>query len=419
MTNEAHRPLADRLRPTTFEELVSAPVAASPALTSQILWGPPGCGKTSFARIVATQSPYPQIALSGVSSSATQFKEVFQRAEQTQHVVLLIDEIHHLNKSQQDLFLPHVEAGRVILIGTTTENPSFSLRPALLSRCKVLVFQRLEDDALEALLRRAEEALNLSLPLDEEARAALRAMADGDGRFLLNRVEELLASKPDHPLTPAELGKILQKRTQVFDRSEGHYNLISALHKSMRGSDVQAALYWLMRMLKGGEDPLYILRRLIRFSVEDVGLADPQALIQATAALQAYQTLGSPEGELAVAQAVIYLATAPKSNAGYKAFNQTRAFVQKTGSPPPPPHILNAPTKLMKEVGYSQGYQYDHDCPYAFSGQEYFPDGVSRTEFYDPVDRGFERDLRKRLEFWNKLRHSLRAKTKPCPPGSK
>lgn len=403
------QPLADRLRPASFEELVSTPQTASRELTSQILWGPPGCGKTSFARLLAAKSPWPKVTLSGVASTVQQFRDVFQMAEKVQRVVLLIDEIHHLNKSQQDLFLPHVEAGRVLLLGTTTENPSFALRPALLSRCKVVVFPSLDDQALEALLLRAEALLGKPLPLTDAARSALRGLADGDGRFLLNCVEEIDAAAPDHVLDVKELETTLQKRAAVYDRAEGHYNLISALHKSLRGSDVQAALYWLARMLAGGEAPLYILRRLVRFAVEDVGLADPNALTQALAAQQAYQFLGSPEGDLALAQAVIYLATAPKSNAGYTAFNQVQDFVQKTGSPPPPLHILNASTDLMRRLGRNVGYQYDHDCPYAFSGQNYFPKGMKPQTFYQPVDRGFEREIQKRLAFWSKLRQQRRS----------
>lgn len=398
------RPLADLLRPKSLEDLVGNHRGVPHDLCSQILWGPPGCGKTSYARVVAASSSLPQVSLSGVTSSAAQFREIFDRAGRGQSILLLVDEIHHLNKSQQDIFLPHLETGNVILLGTTTENPSFSLRPALLSRCKVLVFSRLDDTALETLLARAEVFTGVSLPIDAEARAALREMADGDGRYLLNRVEELYGAAPDHLLTTGEMSKILQKRQAVYDRSEGHYNLISALHKSMRGSDVQAALYWLARMFEGGENPLYILRRLVRFAVEDVGLADPNALTQAMAAQQAFEFLGSPEGELAIAQAVIYLATAPKSNAGYVALNQAQDFVKKNGSPLPPYHILNAPTKLMKKIGYSDGYQYDHDCPYAFSGQNYFPEGMKRPTFYTPVDRGFEREIQKRLAFWEKLR---------------
>lgn len=471
------RPLADLLRPQALCDLVGQKVPGMdvdspiPQLASQILWGPPGCGKTSYARLVAKASGLPVVSLSGVTSSAQQFRDVFLRAE-TGKVALLVDEIHHLNRSQQDIFLPHLENGHILLLGTTTENPSFALRPALLSRCKVVVFERLTEAALEILLQRAEAFLGVPLPLDPGARQALISMADGDGRYLLNRVEELRdtlpfafetplpqphsenttatpaadllvpalssvpseapqtsraapssahTSKPKHspslseastqrpplPLTAEALSQLLQKRKAVYDRSEGHYNLISALHKSMRGSDVDAALYWLARMLDGGEDPLYILRRVVRFAVEDVGLADPSALTQAIAAQQAYQFLGSPEGELALAQAVIYCATAPKSNAGYTALNTVMDFVRHHGTPPPPKHILNAPTQLMKQQGYNKGYKYDHDYPHAFSGQDFFPEDMPRTAFYKPVDRGFERELQKRLAWWSKLRKSL------------
>lgn len=401
------RPLADMLRPQAFSDLVGQTLPTTDATPhSQILWGPPGCGKTSYARLVAKVSGFPVVSLSGVTSTSVQFREVFQRAESAK-VALLVDEIHHLNRSQQDIFLPHLENGNILLLGTTTENPSFALRPALLSRCKVVVFERLSEAALGTLLTRAETFLGAPLPLDPEAREALVALADGDGRYLLNRVEEVLAAAPASALTAAELGKLLQKRKAVYDRAEGHYNLISALHKSMRGSDVDAALYWLARMLDGGEDPLYILRRVVRFAVEDVGLADPAALTQAIAAQQAYQFLGSPEGELALAQAVIYCATAPKSNAGYVALNTVLEFVKRNGTPPPPKHILNAPTKLMKEQGYNKGYQYDHDYPNAFSGQKFFPDGMPPQTFYHPVDRGFEREIQKRLTWWGNLRKAI------------
>lgn len=406
------RPLADLLRPQVLEDLVGQTLPRVGAVPhSQILWGPPGCGKTSYARLVAQASGFPIVSLSGVTSTAVQFRDVFQKAE-TAKVALLVDEIHHLNRSQQDIFLPHLENGNILLLGTTTENPSFALRPALLSRCKVVVFERLSDEALGVLLGRAEKFLGRSLPLDGEAREALVALADGDGRYLLNRIEELFSIAPNTRLTAADLGKFLQKRRAVYDRAEGHYNLISALHKSMRGSDVDAALYWLARMLDGGEDPLYILRRVVRFAVEDVGLADPSALTQAIAAQQAYQFLGSPEGELALVQAVIYCATAPKSNAGYVAFNTVTGFVKRSGTPPPPKHILNAPTKLMKEQGYNKGYRYDHDYPNAFSGQNFFPDGMPRQIFYRPVDRGFEREIQKRLTWWKRLRLEVSEKEK-------
>jgi putative ATPase len=325
-------------------------------------------------------------------------------AERSNSVVLVVDEIHHLNKSQQDIFLPHMESGRIILLGTTTENPSFELRPALLSRCKVRVFERLSLESLEILLQRAETFLKHPLPVNTEARQALCAFSDGDGRYLLNRVEELLMNPPDHNLTPQELEKRIEKRSALYDRAEGHYNLISALHKSMRGSDVNAALYWLARMFQGGEDPLFIVRRIIRFAVEDVGLADPQALIQAVAAQQAYSFLGSPEGELALVQAVIYVTTAPKSNAAYKAQKDSMALVKKNGSFPPPKSILNAPTSFMKDQGYGKDYAYDHDYPNAFSGQNYFPESLSRIQLYFPTSRGFENEIQKRLEWWANLR---------------
>lgn len=407
MLAKNYRPFADLLRPKTLQEIVGQKnLSVLTELSSQILWGPPGCGKTSYARLIAQESHFQIISLSGVTSTSAQFREVFQKAERSQKIILLVDEIHHLNKSQQDIFLPHLENGNIILLGTTTENPSFSLRPALLSRCKVLVFKRLEEEDLEILLQRAETFLGYSLPLNPEARSAIRVIADGDGRYLLNMVEELTLKPQNQILNVHELENILQRRKAVYDRSEEHYNLISAFHKSMRGSDVDAALYWMARMLEGGENPLYILRRVVRFAVEDVGLADPQALIQAIAAQQAYVFLGSPEGELALAQAVIYMATAPKSNACYMAFNTVREFSRCHGSVSPPKHILNAPTKLMKEQGYNEGYQYDHDCPHAFSGQNYFPDTLEQKTFYHPVDRGFERDLQKRLAWWKKLRQS-------------
>ncbi|GHS93684.1 ATPase AAA [Alphaproteobacteria bacterium] len=404
------RPLADLLRPTALQDIVGYSGTSDPDFSSQILWGPPGCGKTSYARIIAKASGLQNVALSGVTGTTAHFKDVFQLAERTGKIVLLVDEIHHLNKSQQDIFLPYLENGTLILLGTTTENPSFELRPALLSRCKVLVFSRLSDASLEQLLQRAETFLKNPLPLDPTARQALCTFADGDGRYLLNMVEVLAAKRPDHALSVQELENFVQKRSTVYDQAEGHYNLISALHKSLRGSDVDAALYWLARMLQGGEDPLYILRRLIRFAVEDVGLADPQALLQAVAAQQAYVFLGSPEGELALAQAVIYGALAPKSNAGYVAFNEVMDAAQKSGSFPPPKHILNAPTPFMKEQGYGKGYAYDHDYKDAFSGQNYFPEGMAPQSFYRPVARGFERDLQKRLAWFEKLRQDLKGK---------
>ena len=319
--------------------------------------------------------------------------------------LLFVDEIHRFNRAQQDAFLPYVEDGTVILVGATTENPSFELIGALLSRAQVFVLRRLGDDELETLIQRAEANLGKTLPLSEDGRAALRAMADGDGRFLLNLVEEIDRLPSGTPLGPTELAEIVQRRAPLYDKQqEGHYNLISALHKSLRGSDTDAALYWLARMLAGGEDPIYVLRRLTRAAVEDIGLADPQALVQALAAWDAYDRLGSPEGELAVAQLVIYLATAPKSNAVYSAFGQAQGMARETGSLMPPKHILNAPTRLMRDLGYGKGYVYDHGTEEAFSGQNYFPDEVARREFYHPTERGFEREVKKRLEYWGKLR---------------
>ncbi len=319
--------------------------------------------------------------------------------------MLFVDEIHRFNRSQQDGFLPYVEDGTIVLIGATTENPSFELNAALLSRCQVLVLNRLDDDALEELLRRAEAAAEKTLPLVEEARVALRVMADGDGRFALNLAEELLGLSTDEPLDTARLSQTLQRRAPVYDKAQGgHYNLISALHKSLRGSDVDASLYWLSRMLTAGEQPLYIARRLVRFAVEDIGLADPQALVQANGAKDAYDFLGSPEGELAIAQAVIYLATAPKSNAAYEALSQANRAARETGSLMPPKHILNAPTGLMKDLGYGDGYVYDHGTEEGFSGQDYFPEQMPRQNFYRPAERGFEREVGKRMAYWAKLR---------------
>src|SRR5579875_2030884 len=328
-----------------------------------------------------------------------------QRREAGRGTVLFVDEIHRFNRAQQDAFLPVVEDGTVVLIGATTENPSFELIGALLSRAAVLVLRRLDDNDLETLLGRAEKVLGHGLPLSGEARAALRAMADGDGRFLLNMVEEIARLPGSAPIGPGELARLVQRRAPLYDKSqEGHYNLISALHKSLRGSDTDAALYWLARMLAGGEDPMFILRRLTRAAVEDIGLADPQAVIQALAAWQTYERLGSPEGELAIAQCVIYLATAPKSNAVYTAFDAARQMAGETGSLMPPMHILNAPTRLMRQLGYGKGYVYDHATQEAFSGQNYFPDGIERRNFYHPSERGFEREIKKRLDYWNRLR---------------
>ncbi len=417
----ATTPLADRLRPRTLDDVVGQDHLVGPqgvltrmltrgSLASLILWGPPGVGKTTIARLLADRAGLAFVQLSAVFSGVADLKRTFEEAARRraggQGTLLFVDEIHRFNRAQQDGFLPVVETGTVTLIGATTENPSFALNGALLSRCQVLVLRRLDDAALEKLLERAEAALGTALPLTAEARAALRAMADGDGRYLLNMVEQIAALPPPAaPFDPAALADLLARRAALYDKDrEEHYNLISALHKSLRGSDADAALYWFARMLAGGEDPRYVARRLVRFAVEDIGLADPNALVQALAAWEAYERLGSPEGELAIAQSVLYLGTAPKSNAAYVAFGQAQAAARATGSLMPPAHILNAPTTLMKRLGYGAGYDYDHDAPDAFSGQNYFPDGMARAEFYRPADRGFEREVAKRLAYWARLR---------------
>lgn len=411
------KPLAELLRPRCLDDLVGLDLRGvnlnSPQ--SMILWGPPGCGKTSFAKIVSSTCSIDTVVMSAVTSGASRFKSIFDQAERGNKILLHVDEIHHLNKSQQDIFLPHLENGNIILLGTTTENPSFELRPALLSRCKVIVFKRLSPDNLELILQRAEKFLETPLPVDADARRLLCDMADGDARYLLNMVEDLMVNATNgQVLTSTELPDILSKRTVLYDKhNDEHYNLISALHKSLRGSDVDAALYWFARMIVGGENPLYITRRLVRFAVEDVGLADPGALTQAIAAQQAYSFLGSPEGELAICQAVIYLATAPKSNAGYVAFKSAKKMAESTGSLIPPKHILNAPTSLMKSLGYYEDYIYDPDTKDGFSGQNYFPDGVTRQCLYNPVERGVEREIRKRLDYWNKLRRLKNPKNSP------
>src|SRR5579872_2497370 len=418
--NQAPHPLADRLRPQKLGDIVGqdhllgpeGPIGrmvASRRLASMILWGPPGCGKTTIARLLAEGTDLAFEPLSAVFSGVADLRKVFDAAKKRRELgrgtLLFVDEIHRFNRAQQDAFLPYVEDGTVVLVGATTENPSFELIGALLSRAQVFVLRRLDDAALEILLERAEQHLGHALPLSEDGRAALRAMADGDGRFLLNLVEEI-ARLPREPLLgPQQLAALVQRRAPLYDKGqEGHYNLISALHKSLRGSDTDAALYWLARMLAGGEDPTYILRRLTRAAVEDIGLADPQALTQALAAWDAFERLGSPEGELAVAQLVIYLASAPKSNAAYSAFGQATGMARETGSLMPPKHILNAPTRLMKNLGYSKSYVYDHGTEEGFSGQNYFPDGIARRQFYHPTERGFEREVKKRLEYWDKLR---------------
>lgn len=382
---------------------------SSGTLASMVLWGPPGCGKTTIARLLANEVELAFEPLSAVFSGVADLRKVFERAKQRrvagESTLLFVDEIHRFNRSQQDGFLPYVEDGIVVLVGATTENPSFELNAALLSRAQVFVLHRLDREALETLLARAEEVEERPLPLDGEARDSLIAMADGDGRFLLNLCEELFRLPGDDILDRARLADTVQRRAPVYDKGQdSHYNLISALHKSLRGSDTDAGLYWLARMLAGGEEPRYIARRLLRFAYEDIGLADPQAAVQALTAWETYERLGSPEGELAIAQAVIYLGSAPKSNAAYRAFGAASRSAKETGSLSPPKHILNAPTDLMKDLGYGAGYQYDHDAEDGFSGQNYFPDDLPREAFYAPVDRGFEREIRKRLAYWDRLR---------------
>ncbi len=426
---QAPRPLADRLRPAALAEVVGqdhllAPdgpigrMVAKGSLSSIILWGPPGSGKTTIARLLAEHTKLHFEPLSAVFSGVADLRKIFdaarKRREMGQGTLLFIDEIHRFNRAQQDGFLPYVEDGTVTLVGATTENPSFELNAALLSRCQVLVLKRLDDRALELLIARAEQALGRKLPLTADGRAALGAMADGDGRYLFNMAEALAESPPSAPLDAAGLAAFVQRRRPIYDKSqEGHYNLISALHKSLRGSDTDAALYWLARMLAGGEDPRYIARRLLRFAIEDIGLADPEAVHQALAAWDTYERLGSPEGELGLVQCVVYLGTAPKSNALYVAEAAAKRAAEETGSLMPPMHILNAPTKLMKDIGYGKDYAYDHDAPDAFSGQNYFPDGMARRRIYQPSERGFEREVAKRLEYWDKLRVRRAASDKP------
>lgn len=428
-TSSSQKPLAELLRPASLNEMVGQShllgkegairqLLKLHPLPSLILWGPPGVGKTTLARLIASaeeggnSSAIPPhrrnfVQLSAVFAGVADLRKAFDQAHSMGGIILFIDEIHRFNKSQQDALLGPVESGLVILIGATTENPSFSLNAALLSRARVVSLNRLTEEDLESLLQKAETYLGQRLPLNTAARQALIGLADGDARMVLNYVETVVALHFEADITAEQLGKILQRRAAFYDKNQDyHYNLISVLIKSMRGSDPDAALYWMARMLEGGEDPLFLARRLIRFASEDIGLADPQALTHALSAYQCYERLGSPEGELAIANSVVYLATAPKSNAVYLAFKKVQKVAIQTGSLPPPKHTLNAPTKLMQDAGYGAGYVYDHDAPDAFSGQEFFPESLRRQKFYVPVERGFEREINKRLDYWQKLRTS-------------
>ena len=418
--SRAPRPLADRLRPARLSDVIGqahvigpegplGTMLASGALSSLVFWGPPGVGKTTIARLLADETDLHFVQISAIFSGVAELKKVFEAAKQRrragQGTLLFVDEIHRFNKAQQDSFLPHMEDGTILLVGATTENPSFELNAALLSRAQVLVLERLGAGELEDLAARAEAELDRPLQLEPDARCALIEMADGDGRALLNLVEQVAAWRPDAPLDTAALRKRLTRRAALYDKSgDGHYNLISALHKSVRGSDPDASLYWFARMLEAGEDPRYLARRITRMAVEDIGLADPQAQAVCLDSWNTYERLGSPEGELALAQAVVYLALAPKSNAAYVAYKAARRAAKSTGSLMPPKHILNAPTGLMKDQGYGKDYAYDHDQDEAFSGQDYFPEDMERPDFYAPVERGFERDLKKRVEYFARLR---------------
>lgn len=426
------QPLADKIRPTDLQELagqehllgkngILTNIFSTGNIPSLIFWGPAGCGKTTIAKMIMRLNPLLHSeCLSATNSGAEDLRKVFAKAsklkEMGQGMILMIDEIHCFRRNQQDLFLPYIEDGTIILLGATTENPSFELNSALLSRCRVVVLKRLNEDALKTILVRVETSEKRRLPLTDEARESLIAIADGDARYLINSCEELLTLLPQdatEQLTTESMLQLLQKHNPVYDKKQdAHYSLISALHKSLRGSDVNAALYWMARMMVGGEHPHYILRRLIRFAVEDIGMADPQAVLQALAAKEAYDFLGSPEGDLAVTQAVVYLATAPKSNAQYVAHNTVFHEVEHGKSYPPPKRIINAPTKLMNELGFGEGYIYDHDTPNCFSGQNYFPDEMQRVNYYHPNPRGFEREIQKRLEYWQGLREKLAKPTK-------